>query len=65
MTDSPANKGTNTENQVEHLEGEDDYKRAMRRAMALMEKGFNLGGSHKLDREALHDRKALREADSH
>jgi hypothetical protein len=31
----------------------------------MMEKGFNLGGTHTMDCEALHDRKALRQTDSH
>jgi len=34
----------------------DDYERAMRRAMARMEKGFHLGEIPKLDRDALHER---------
>jgi hypothetical protein len=35
---------------------EDAYERAKSRALAMMEKGFPLGGSHRLDREALHER---------
>ena len=43
--------------QIEQLaETEDDYDRAMNRAFARMEKGFHLGGVHKLDRDALHER---------
>jgi hypothetical protein len=39
---------------------EDDYERAMDRAFARMKKGFHLGEIPKLDRDALHDRAALR-----
>ncbi len=35
---------------------EDDYERAMRRALARMEQGFHLGGTHRLDRDSLHER---------
>jgi hypothetical protein len=43
--------------QIEKLtEKEDDYERAMDRAMARMEKGFDLGGVHIMDRDALHER---------
>jgi hypothetical protein len=35
---------------------DDEYERAMRRAMARMEDGFHLGGVHKLDRDSLHER---------
>ena len=43
--------------QIEKLtEKEDDYERAMDRAFARMKKGFHLGGVHKLDRDALHER---------
>jgi hypothetical protein len=43
--------------QIEQLaETEDDYERAMDRAFARMDKGFHLGGVHKLDRDALHER---------
>jgi HSP90 family molecular chaperone len=43
--------------QIEQLaNAEDDYERAMRRAMARMEKGFDLGGTHTMDRDALHER---------
>jgi len=62
--------GDNDDNQVpnepeQHADRDDEYERAMRRAMAMMEKGFHLGGTHTMDREALHDRKALRQTDSH
>ncbi len=36
---------------------EDAYERAKRESIALMEKGFHLGGVHKLDRDALHERR--------
>lgn len=43
--------------QIEQLaNSEDDYEKAMKRAMARMEMGFHLGGTHKLDRDALHER---------
>jgi len=43
--------------QIEQLaEREDAYQRAMRRAMARMEKGFHMGEIPKLDRDALHER---------
>jgi hypothetical protein len=43
--------------QIEQLaETEDDYERAMDRAFARMKRGFHLGGVHKLDRNALHER---------
>jgi hypothetical protein len=43
--------------QIEQLAGaKDDYERAMDRAFARMEKGFNLGEIPKLDRDALHER---------
>ena len=43
--------------QIEQLaDAEDDYERAMRRAMARMEKGFDLGGTRTMDRDALHER---------
>jgi hypothetical protein len=47
--------------QIEQMvEGEDEYDRTMQSAIARMKKGFNLGGTHKLDRDALHDRSPLR-----
>jgi predicted DNA-binding protein len=43
--------------QIEQLaETEDDYERAMNRAFARMQKGFDLGEIPKLDRDALHER---------
>jgi hypothetical protein len=43
--------------QIEQLaNSEDEYERAMRGALALMKEGFDLGGTHKLDRDALHER---------
>jgi hypothetical protein len=51
---------------VEQSTGADDeYERAMKRAMARMEEGLHLGGTHTMDRDALHDRKALRPPDPH
>jgi hypothetical protein len=35
---------------------DDEYEKARRDALALMNPGFALGGSHKLDRDALHER---------
>ena len=37
----------------------------MHHALSRMEKGFHLGGTHKLDRDALHNRETARDADSH
>jgi len=43
--------------QIEQLAGaDDDYERAKRGALALMDEGFHLGGTHTMDREALHER---------
>ncbi len=43
--------------QIEQLaETEDAYERAMNRAFARMQKGFDLGEIPKLDRDALHER---------
>jgi hypothetical protein len=43
--------------QIEELaKSEDDYERAMDRAMARMKKGFPLGEIPKLDRDSLHER---------
>ena len=61
MTDSGGNAGKNIDSRSEQSSGaEDDYERAMRPAFARMKEGIHLGGTHKLDREALHDRKGLR-----
>lgn len=44
--------------QIEHLSNSDlDYEKAMAEAFAMMDKGFHLGGDHKIDREALHERR--------
>jgi HSP90 family molecular chaperone len=44
--------------QIEKLAGEEDaYERAKRESLALMEKGFHLGGVHEFDRDALHERR--------
>jgi len=43
--------------QIEALVGEDEsYERAKRQAMMLLERGFHLGGTHRADRTALHER---------
>jgi HSP90 family molecular chaperone len=43
--------------QIESLVGEEEaYEQAMREALALMKKGFHLGGKHTLDRDGLHER---------
>ena len=43
--------------QVELLVGEDEaYERARREAMALLEKGFHLGGKIRVSRDELHER---------
>jgi hypothetical protein len=43
--------------QIEQLaDSDDDYQRAMHSAMARMERGFHLGGSHHLDRDSMHER---------
>ncbi|MGC1463118.1 MAG: hypothetical protein WA802_13025 [Terracidiphilus sp.] len=65
MTDTPRDD-MSADIQAEQVAGADDeYERAMKDAIALMEKGFHLGGIHKLDRDALHDRKAARDLDTH
>jgi hypothetical protein len=66
MTDSSAIDARNINEPVEPSSGvEDDYERAMRRAFARMEKGFHMGEIPKLDRDALHDRAAMRHTESH
>lgn len=46
---------------IRRLAGDDDaYQSAMRDALALMERGFDLGGTHRVPREELHDRPTLR-----
>ncbi len=43
--------------QIEALVSEDDaYDRAKLQALALLEKGFHLGGVHRRDRAQLHER---------
>lgn len=43
--------------QIEELASQDDeYERAMRRAIARIHKGFHLGGVHDLNRDSLHER---------
>jgi hypothetical protein len=60
MRDSSAVDAKNISGSVEPPAGAgDDYERAMRDAMARMEKGFPMGEIPKLDREALHDRAPL------
>lgn len=47
--------------QIETLVGQDEaYQEAMRDALALLDKGFHMGGLLPFTREDLHDRKALR-----
>jgi len=48
--------------ELSRLVGEDDsYEQSKRRALALLDQGFHLGGVHNWDRDSLHDRAALRE----
>ena len=43
--------------QIENLVGEEDaYERAERQALALLEKGFQLGGVIQVSRDELHER---------
>jgi hypothetical protein len=43
--------------QIEHLVSQDDaYERAQRKALALLERGFHLGGSITVSRDELHER---------
>ena len=43
--------------QIEALVGEDEaYEQAKREALALLDQGFHLGGRHRVDRSALHER---------
>ena len=65
MTDSSAVNDKNINEPVEpSAAADDDYERAMREAIAMMEKGFHMGEIPKLDREALHDRVAMRQTES-
>ena len=60
MRDSSVTDAKDIDGTVEPLAGaEEDYERAMRDAMARMDKGFPMGEIPKLDREALHDRAPL------
>ncbi|MFP5236399.1 MAG: DUF6364 family protein [Acidobacteriota bacterium] len=44
--------------QIEQIsKSDDEYEKAMADAIALMEKGFHLGGVHKFNRDELHDRR--------
>lgn len=44
--------------QIEQLSNlDEDYEKAKAEAFALMDKGFHLGGVHKLDRDSIHDRR--------
>lgn len=46
---------------VERMAGDDDaYRAAMREALETLEQGLDLGGAAPIEREALHDRSALR-----
>ena len=38
------------------VDKDDEYEKDMDRAFAIMRQGFHLGGVHKLDRDALHER---------
>jgi hypothetical protein len=38
------------------VDEDDGYEKDMEAAFALMKPGFNLGGSHKLNRDELHER---------
>ncbi len=43
--------------QIEHLVGEDEaYERAKREALALLDRGFHLGGVIRASRDELHER---------
>ena len=43
--------------QIEALVSSDDaYEKAHREALALMKRGFHLGGEHRISRDELHDR---------
>jgi hypothetical protein len=60
MTDTSREmKSTNSETERVESSGH-DYEIAMQRALTRLKKGFHLGGTHKLDRDALH-----RPSDSH
>ena len=43
--------------QIEALVSNDEaYEKAHREALALMKRGFHLGGEHRISRDELHDR---------
>ncbi len=43
--------------QIDALVAEDEaYEEAKRHALALLDQGFHLGGHHRIDRSALHER---------
>jgi hypothetical protein len=43
--------------QIEAMVDEDEaYEQAKRHAFALLDQGFHLGGRHRIDRTAVHDR---------
>jgi hypothetical protein len=43
--------------QIESMVGEDEaYEAARRQALELLERGFHLGGHHRIDRMDLHER---------
>jgi hypothetical protein len=43
--------------QIDALVAEDEaYEQAKRQALALLAQGFHLGGHHRIDRSALHER---------
>ncbi len=43
--------------QIEALVGEDEaYEKAHKEALALMKRGFHLGGEHRINRDELHER---------
>lgn len=47
--------------QIEILVGEEEaYERAMRQALAMLEKGFHMGDLKQVSRDELHDRHDLR-----
>jgi predicted transcriptional regulator len=60
-----AEKGTSvsavmTEKLEEFVKEKDEYNKAMRRALARMKKGWNLGWQKPKSRDELHDRESLR-----
>jgi len=44
--------------QIERLtHADEEYERAKAESFAMMDRGFHLGGTHTVDRDALHDRR--------